>query len=140
MSREASAQAATADGHPGMPAQAGTTPAAVRTTITVPDSVSMVALLGSADELLRLVEAEVDAAVHVGGNEIAVTGQPADTAFAVRVFEELIALLGTRQELRPDSVRRVIAMLRSGGSERAARAVRPPILHPPGRPLPPHAP
>ncbi len=55
----------------------------------------MVALLGSADELLRLVEAEVDADVHVRGNEIAVTGQPADNAFAVRVFDELIALLGT---------------------------------------------
>ena len=46
-------------------------PAAVRTTITVPDCVSMVALLGSGDELLRLVEAEVAADVHVRGNEIA---------------------------------------------------------------------
>ena len=64
------------------PSAAGT-PAAVRTTITVPESVSMVALLGSADELLRLVEAEVDADIHVRGNEIAVTGQPADNAFAV---------------------------------------------------------
>ena len=80
----------------------------------------MVALLGSGDELLRLIEAEVDADVHVRGNEIAVTGRPADNAFAVRVFDELIALLGTRHELRPDSVRRVIAMLRSGDAERPA--------------------
>ncbi|HZH19815.1 MAG TPA: PhoH family protein, partial [Geodermatophilus sp.] len=81
-----------------MPAQSGTglgdtAPTAVRTTITVPDSVSMVALLGSGDELLRLVENEVDTDVHVRGNEIAVTGQPADNAFAVAVFDELIALL-----------------------------------------------
>ena len=34
----------------------------------------MVALLGSGDELLRLVEAEVDADVHVRGNEITITG------------------------------------------------------------------
>ena len=99
-SREASAQAAAADGRLGRPARRHA-PAAVRTTISVPDSVSMVALLGSADELLRLVEAEVDADVHVRGNEIAVTGQPADNAFAVRVFDELIALLGTGQQLRP---------------------------------------
>jgi phosphate starvation-inducible PhoH-like protein len=137
MSREASAQAATADGHPGMPAQPGTTPAAVRTTITVPDSVSMVALLGSADELLRLVEAEVEADVHVRGNEIAVTGQPADNAFAVRVFDELIALLGTRQELRPDSVRRVIAMLKSGGSERPADVLSLDIISRRGRTIRP---
>src|SRR3954468_10234180 len=116
-SREASARAAAQDAaspHTSAPSAAGA-PAAVRTTITVPESVSMVALLGSADELLRLVEAEVDADVHVRGNEIAVTGQPAENAFAVRVFDELIALLGTRQELRSDSVRRVIGMLRSGG-------------------------
>src|SRR3712207_9048278 len=113
-SREASAQAAAVD------AESGTTaPAAVRTTITVPDSVSMVALLGSADELLRLVEAEVEADIHVRGNEIAVTGQPADNAFAVRVFDELIALLGTGQQLRPDSVRRVIGMLKAGGERPA---------------------
>jgi phosphate starvation-inducible PhoH-like protein len=49
-----------------------------------------------------------------------VTGQPADNAFAVAVFDELIALLGTGQALRPDSVRRVIGMLRAGGSERPA--------------------
>jgi phosphate starvation-inducible PhoH-like protein len=131
-SREASAQAAAADRAPGTSA-----PAAVRTTITVPDSVSMVALLGSADELLRLVEAEVDADVHVRGNEIAVTGQPADNAFAVRVFDELIALLGTGQTLRPDSVRRVIAMLRSGGSERPADVLSLDIISRRGRTIRP---
>ncbi|HEY0126826.1 MAG TPA: PhoH family protein [Blastococcus sp.] len=136
-SREASAQAATADGHPGMPADDGNAPAVVRATISVPDSVSMVALLGSADELLRLVEAEVDADVHVRGNEIAVTGRPADNAFAVRVFDELIALLGTRQELRPDSVRRVIAMLKSGDSERPADVLSLDIISRRGRTIRP---
>jgi phosphate starvation-inducible PhoH-like protein len=97
----------------------------------------MVTLLGSADELLRLVEAEVDADVHVRGNEIAVTGQPADNAFAVRVFDELIALLGTGQGLRPDSVRRVIAMLKSGGSERPADVLSLDIISRRGRTIRP---
>jgi phosphate starvation-inducible PhoH-like protein len=97
----------------------------------------MVALLGQADELLRLVEAEVDADVHVRGNEIAITGQPADNAFTVRVFDELIALLGTRQELRPDSVRRVIAMLKSGGSERPADVLSLDIISRRGRTIRP---
>jgi phosphate starvation-inducible PhoH-like protein len=112
-------------------------PAAVRATIAVPEQVSMVALLGSADELLRLVEAEVDADVHVRGNEITVTGQPADNAFAVRVFDELIALLGTGQQLRPDSVRRVIAMLRGGGSERPAEVLSLDIISRRGRTIRP---
>jgi phosphate starvation-inducible PhoH-like protein len=129
-SREASAAAAAVDA-------TGATPPPVRATITIPESVPMVALLGSGDELLRLVEAEVDADVHVRGNEISVTGQPADNAFAVRVFDELIALLGTRQQLRPDSVRRVISMLRSGGSERPADVLSLDIISRRGRTIRP---
>jgi phosphate starvation-inducible PhoH-like protein len=112
-------------------------PTPVRATITVPDAVPMVALLGSADELLRLVEAEVDADVHVRGNEISVTGLPADNAFAVSVFDELIALLGTGQQLRPDSVRRVIAMLRSGMAERPAEVLSLDIISRRGRTIRP---
>src|SRR4051794_171894 len=138
MSREASAQAAAADvaraGSPAPSAAAGTP---VRTTITVPDSVSMVALLGSGDELLRLVETELVADVHVRGNEIAITGQPADNAFAVRVFDELIALVATGQALRPDSVRRVVAMLKSGGSERPAEVLSLDIISRRGRTIRP---
>jgi len=136
-SREASAQAAAADESAGGPPAAGTRPAAVRATISVPESVSMVALLGSADELLRLVEAEVEADVHVRGNEITVTGQPSDNAFAVRVFDELIALIGTGQQLRPDSVRRVVAMLKSGGSERPADVLSLDIISRRGRTIRP---
>jgi phosphate starvation-inducible PhoH-like protein len=139
-SREASAAAAAADDAAAAPDPTpgpGGTPPPVRTTITIPDSVPMVALLGSGDELLRLVEAEVDADVHVRGNEISVTGQPADNAFAVRVFDELIALLGTRQQLRPDSVRRVIGMLRSGGSERPAEVLSLDIISRRGRTIRP---
>jgi phosphate starvation-inducible PhoH-like protein len=97
----------------------------------------MVALLGSADELLRLVEAEVDADIHVRGNEISVTGQPAENAFTVSVFDELIALLGTGQSLRPDSVRRVIGMLRHGGAERPAEVLSLDILSRRGRTIRP---
>jgi phosphate starvation-inducible PhoH-like protein len=126
------------DGTPApMAGTAGDAPGAVRTTITVPHSVSMVTLLGSGDELLRLIEGEVDADVHVRGNEIAVTGLPADNAFAVRVFDELIALLGTGQPLRPDSVRRVIGMLRSGGAERPADVLSLDIISRRGRTIRP---
>jgi phosphate starvation-inducible PhoH-like protein len=113
------------------------TPPPVRTTITVPERVPMVALLGTGDELLRLVESEVDADVHVRGNEIAVTGQPADNAFAVRVFDELIELIGTGQQLRPDAVRRVIGMLKTGGSERPADVLSLDIISRRGRTIRP---
>jgi phosphate starvation-inducible PhoH-like protein len=132
-SRELSARAA-AD---VQDAPDGPVPPPVRTAITVPDTVSMVALLGSGDELLRLVEAELSADVHVRGNEIAITGQPADNAFAVRVFDELIALLATGQALRPDSVRRVVGMLKAGGSERPADVLSLDIISRRGRTIRP---
>jgi phosphate starvation-inducible PhoH-like protein len=97
----------------------------------------MVALLGSADEFLRLVEAELAADVHVRGNEISISGQPADNAFAVRVFDELIALLATGQALRPDSVRRVVAMLKNGAAERPADVLSLDILSRRGRTIRP---
>jgi len=130
--RELSARAAAADA-PGTSAA----PAAVRTSITVPETVSMVALLGSGDELLRLVEEELTADVHVRGNEVSITGQPGDNAFAVRVFDELIALLATGQTLRPDSVRRVVGMLRAGGAERPAEVLSLDIISRRGRTIRP---
>jgi phosphate starvation-inducible protein PhoH and related proteins len=141
-SREASAQAASVDDLSAPSSEPAGGPAedavaAVRTSLTVPPSVSMVALLGSGDELLRLLESELDADVHVRGNEISVTGRPADSAFAVRVFDELIALLGTGAQLRPDSVRRVIGMLRSGGAERPAEVLSLDIISRRGRTIRP---
>ena len=40
----------------------------------------MVSLLGSGDELLRVIERAFDADIHVRGNEITITGAPAETA------------------------------------------------------------
>jgi len=132
--RELSARAAAITEHA---ADDQAAPAAVRTSITVPATVSMVALLGSGDEHLRLVESELAADVHVRGNEIAITGQPGDNAFAVRVFDELIALLATGQTLRPDSVRRVVGMLRAGGGERPAEVLSLDIISRRGRTIRP---
>ncbi|SCX49251.1 phosphate starvation-inducible protein PhoH [Klenkia marina] len=109
----------------------------MRTSITVPESIPMVALLGSGDELLRLVETELTADVHVRGNEITLTGAPGDTAFAVRVLDELIALVRRGQTLRPDEVRRVVGMLRAGGSERPAEVLSLDIISRRGRTIRP---
>jgi phosphate starvation-inducible PhoH-like protein len=97
----------------------------------------MVALLGSGDELLRLVETELAADVHVRGNEVTLTGAPGDTAFAVRVFDELTALVRRGQTLRPDEVRRVVGMLRAGGSERPAEVLSLDIISRRGRTIRP---
>ena len=67
------------------------TPAPVRSRMAVPDT-ALLALLGSRDESLRTAEELLDADVHVRGNEVTLSGAPADVAFAERVFGELISL------------------------------------------------
>ncbi len=83
----------------------------------------MVALLGSSDQLLRVIESRLDSDVHVRGNEITITGRQADNATAVRLFEELLELIKSGQHLTPDSVSRVHGILTADSGERPAEVL-----------------
>ena len=101
-----------ADLAPDAPGPAGGT---VRSTMTVPDS-ALLALLGSRDDSLRAAEDELTADVHVRGNELTLSGDPGDVAFAERVFSELIQLAERGQLVGADTVRRTVQMLSDEGS------------------------
>ncbi len=92
----------------------------VSTTLVVPGEQAMVALLGTGDELLRGIESLVASDIHVRGNEITITGEPAENATTVRLFEELLALVKSGQNLTGDAVARVHAMLTADSVERPA--------------------
>ncbi|MBQ0896181.1 PhoH family protein [Micromonospora sp. U56] len=112
-------------------------PPRVQTRITVPDSKIMVNLLGAADEILRLVERSVDSDVHVRGNEITITGAPADNALAERLFSELLELIEKGETLTTDAVRRTVGMLEQGSAERPAEVLTLNILSRRGRTIRP---
>jgi phosphate starvation-inducible PhoH-like protein len=95
----------------------------VSTVVVVPGEQAMVSLLGSRDELLRVIESSLDSDVHVRGNEITITGRAADNAVAVRLFEELLELLKVGQNLTPDAVSRALGMLTADTSERPAEVL-----------------
>ncbi len=101
------------------PSPAEPADARVQTKITV-DPQQMVSLLGARDEVLRRIEEALAADVHVRGNEISLSGTPADVAMAERVFAELTDLLGKGGTLTGDSVRRIVGMLVDGSAERPA--------------------
>ncbi len=92
----------------------------VSTTLIVPGDQSMVALLGSGDELLRVIERSVVSDVHVRGNEITITGKASDNAVAVRLFEELLDLIRGGTVLSQDAVSRTMGILTSDSGERPA--------------------
>jgi len=73
----------------------------------------MVSVLGPRDEFLRILERELTADLHVRGNEITLTGSPADVTAAADVLTELITIVRTGQGLTADIVERVLGMASS---------------------------
>jgi len=111
--------------------------ARVQTKISVSDPRIMVNLLGAKDEILRLVERTLASDVHVRGNEITLTGSPADNATAERLFAELIELIEKGETLSVDAVRRTVAMLEQNTTERPAEVLTLNILARRGRTIRP---
>jgi phosphate starvation-inducible PhoH-like protein len=97
----------------------------------------MVSVLGSRDELLRVIERSFDADIHVRGNEITITGSPAESALAAELFEELIALLEGGAELTAGAVERIVPMLRRKSGVRPADVLTLDILSSRGRTIRP---
>jgi phosphate starvation-inducible PhoH-like protein len=108
-----------------------------QTKITVEDPHTMVRLLGARDDMLRLVESSVASDVHVRGNEITITGKPADNALTERIFAELLELIEKGETLTADSVRRTVGMLTDGTDERPAEVLTLNILSRRGRTIRP---
>ncbi len=105
--------------------------------VVIPDDHSMVSVLGSRDELLRVIERSFDADIHVRGNEITITGSPAESALAAELFEELIALLEGGAELTANAVERIVPMLRRKSGVRPADVLTLDILSSRGRTIRP---
>ena len=66
-------------------------PAQVR--LTIPDSLDLTRLMGPADSLLRRIEAATDATITARGNQVGITGEPAEANRIVSVFSKLIQLV-----------------------------------------------
>ncbi len=105
--------------------------------MVVPDEQSMVALLGSRDEVLKTVERVLSSDVHVRGNEITLTGSAADNALGVLLFEQLIALLDKGERLTPDAVERSAGMLKQADGNKPADVLTMNILSNRGRTIRP---
>ncbi len=111
---------------------------AARTKIVIPTEHSMVSLLGSADELLKVIERTFAGAdIHVRGNEITISGKPAEVDLVRRLVDEMVQVLHAGQPLTPDAVERSAAMLRSDQVERPAEVLTLNILSNRGRAIRP---
>ena len=91
------------------------TSTATSTTVVVPGTHLMTSLVGPRDQFLRRIEQRFPAVlISVRGNEIRIVGE--DTAMvadATRLFEELVALLQTGQQLDDATLDRIVDMVRA---------------------------
>jgi phosphate starvation-inducible PhoH-like protein len=106
-------------------------------SVVVPQSINMVALLGPGDEHLRLMEKAFGADIHVRGNQVTLAGDPAEVALAERVLDEVVTIIRTGQGVTPETVERVISMLRAESTERPAEVLSLNILSSRGRTIRP---
>jgi phosphate starvation-inducible PhoH-like protein len=105
--------------------------------VLVPGNHSMVSLLGTRDELLKLIEAAFESTVFVRGNEITITGEQADAERVARLFEELITLLERGDALTADTVGRSIDIIRGDGGARPSVVFGDSVLTSRGRSIKP---
>ncbi|HEX2049691.1 MAG TPA: PhoH family protein [Actinomycetota bacterium] len=77
----------------------------------IPAHHNMVSLLGSRDELLKLIESAFDVTILVRGNEITVTGPDEEARKVVHLFDELVRLLDLGQGIDHADVSASIAMV-----------------------------
>ena len=96
------------------PAGAATSaePAEVTRTLTLPEDVAPVTLLGARDEVLRAIEkgfSDVD--IHVRGTAVTVSGPAARVDTVIVLLSELIDVARTGTPLTADAVERAVGLL-----------------------------
>ncbi len=77
-----------------------------------------VALFGSFDENIKLVEHEYNVTVIGRGSELKVTGEPENVAKAVRALQSLLTLINRGEALTEQNVRYCIGLVNDGAEDR----------------------
>src|SRR5665647_2989383 len=106
---------------------AATGPAAER-RLSIPASISMVNVLGPRDEYLRILERDLEADIHVRGNEVTLSGSAMAVAHAAEVLTEIVTIIRTGQGLSAADVERVVGMTAEAGELRPAEVLTQNIL------------
>jgi phosphate starvation-inducible protein PhoH and related proteins len=106
--------------------------------VLVPGEHAMVSLLGTRDELLKVIEDAFAATIHVRGNEITISAaDPTETARVARMFEELVLLLDRGQSVDRAMIRQIVRMIQADGDERPSEVLSEALITHRGRTIRP---
>ncbi len=84
----------------------------VNVKTTIPAHHAMVSVLGTRDELLRLVEGAFAVDIFVRGNEITVSGEEREASKVTHLFAELVKMLDAGQDLDRAAVSETIGIVK----------------------------
>ncbi|HZD60146.1 MAG TPA: PhoH family protein [Anaerolineae bacterium] len=82
--------------------------------VVIPGDLSMVALLGHQDQLLRIIESRFKSTILVRGNEITIKGNTEEVETVATIFKELLTVVSHGQQLTPQEVEHTIDLTLDG--------------------------
>ncbi len=82
-----------------------------RVRLTIPDSLDAAALMGGGDAVLRAIERRSTGRIVVRGDQIALSGTPAEVELLTRVFTHLMREAASGAPLGPDDAARLMEAL-----------------------------
>lgn len=97
----------------------------------------MVSVLGPADSFLQILERDLDADIHVRGNDVTLTGEPESVAMGADVLSEMVTVARTGQGLTTDGVERLIQMIADRTDNRPSEVLTQDVLSGRGRTIRP---
>lgn len=97
----------------------------------------MVNVLGPGDDFLRILERDLEADIHVRGNEVTLTGPPESVAMGADVLSEMVTIARTGQGLSSDGVERLVQMVAERADDRPSEVLTQDILSGRGRTIRP---
>lgn len=106
--------------------------------VVIPPDISMVALLGPQDQLMRTIQRMFPRVfLFVRGNELTIDGPSEDVATIETLIGELLAMIDAGHAINRDAVERSIGMLRSQNAQRPADVLTTNIISSRGRTIRP---
>ncbi len=96
-------------------------------SFTIPDSISVLDLVGYQDEFLHMIEDETKVNLSLRGNVFTISGPKLDVESTVTLLNNLISSIETGENLTQDEVRRQLDLMKTG--EFAPKAMKSDIIH-----------
>ncbi len=96
-------------------------------SFTIPDSISVLDLVGYQDEFLHMIEDETKVNLSLRGNVFTISGPKLDVESTVTLLNNLISSIEAGENLTQDEVRRQLDLMKTG--EFAPKAMKSDIIH-----------